>query len=188
MLRRCQILLASALRGTRPRNCPPAWLRRPDGTQHHPHDFNEGELAVLHEDSSPPTSGAHGLYGGRLPALARRCCTAAPATLAKRRTVDIGLSRPGQFRAGHHPNPVSDESVRRRPQTFGHATGSGPNTGSPAPIPNTSFKKCTRPLDCLGQPATKLGKLGLAMKSGGVGSLCLRRMPGRALRRSRTLD
>ncbi len=136
VLRRCQILLASA-RGER----APAiahHLGCDDQTVRNViHDFTTEGLAVLHEGSSRPKrlrtafteEGAE-----RLRDLLHR----SPRDFGKECSLwTLDLAAWVSFEPGIIPTLVSDESVRP-PSNVWARTGSAPNTGSPAPIRSTS--------------------------------------------------
>ena len=155
VLRRCQILLASA-RGER----APAIVRSlgcDDQTVRNViHDFNEAGLAVLHAGSSRPhrlrtAFSEEGLQ--RLRDLLHR----PPRDFGKEQSLwTLEAAAQVSFEQGLIAQPISDESVRRALKRLGTNWKRAKHWVT-SPDPQYRLKKRTRPLGCLGQSAAHLG-------------------------------
>src|SRR5260370_26791454 len=98
------------------RDRPPAWVRRPDGSQRDPR-LQCRRPRRLAGTAVAPASLAHHLFrgGSRTP---QRPATPQPARFWQRaQHLDLGTGRPGQFRAGYYLNPRLRRERAPRPQT-----------------------------------------------------------------------
>lgn len=119
VLRRCQILLASARGGRAPAiahhlGCDDQTVRNVI------HDLNTEGLAVLQEGSSRPHRLRTTFTQDKAEPLARPAAPQSPRLWQRPRAVDVGLGHPGQCRARHSLEPGLRRECAPRPQTPGH--------------------------------------------------------------------
>ena len=131
VMRRCQMVLASARGERAPQDCARAGLRRPDRAQCHPclqRTWAGGAAAGSPRPHrlTPPSP-------PRPPSACEPSCTAARATFGlDTQSVDAGPGRPDQLPA-RLDRRKSATKVCAEPSSDWKSNGSGPNTGSPAP-------------------------------------------------------
>src|SRR6266516_377420 len=98
--------------GTRPKDCPPTRLRRPDRSQCDPWFQCWRSERAGRRLLTPPSTANH-LLGRSSPATTGNLASSSAGVWQRERPVDLGTGRPGQFRARLTTTLVSDESVRR---------------------------------------------------------------------------
>jgi transposase len=155
VLRRCQMLLASARRERAPAIAH--HLLCDDQTVRNViHTFNEVGLVVLQEGSARPKRLRTAFTEEGLQRL-RELLHRSPRDFGKERGLwSLDLAAQVSVEQGIISSLVSDESVRRALKRLG-TNWKRAKHWITSPDPAYQLKKRTRPFDCLGQPAASLG-------------------------------
>src|SRR5258706_1472469 len=103
-------------RGTSPDDSPPAWLRRPDGSQ-----CDQGLQCcwigrAARRLFTPPPPANH-VYRRRMPALTGSLASQSARLWQRPRRMDLGVGSPGQFRARDHRHRGVHRKCAASPQT-----------------------------------------------------------------------
>jgi transposase len=160
VLRRCQILLASARGERAPRIA--AQLGCDDQTVLDAvHAFNAHGLPVLRKGSSRPKRLRPAAFGPQQAQALRALLHQSPRRFGQSSSLwTLEMAADVSFAQGLTSHRVTGETIRQTLQRLGigwASAGHAPSTGSPAPIRRTPEKKAARPADRAGAAALHLG-------------------------------
>ena len=147
VLRRCQILLASA-RGQTARVIAETLGCDDQTVRNVIHAFNTQGLAALTRRSSAPQRTPHAAFDPPRREQLRALLHQSPRTFGNPTSLwTLALAAEVAYAEGLTHRPSQWRKPFAAPWHVSASAGSGPNTGSPVPIPRISEKKTARPAD-----------------------------------------